>query len=90
MNRNARDFLGTVNHQLEYGAIEGSSIPICTFSFNKSTNLGSKARSTGMGFKYHGTCGIVNMTIGATTLGCTHPISSGEEAKAFQCLESIS
>jgi hypothetical protein len=69
-----------VNHQLEYGAIEGSSIPICIFSFNKFTNLGNKALGIGIGFKFHGTYGTVNITIGATMLGCTHLISSGDEA----------
>jgi hypothetical protein len=49
-----------VHHWLEYGAIEGSSIPICIFSFSKFTNLGNKALGIGIGFKSHGTCGTVN------------------------------
>ncbi|KAG0554145.1 hypothetical protein M758_4G185200 [Ceratodon purpureus] len=90
INLKAPDFFGTVNHRLEYGAIDGSSIPICIFSFNRLTNLGSKALGTGIGFKSQGTWGIVKMTIGATIFGLTHPISSGEEAKALPCLEIIS
>jgi hypothetical protein len=90
ININAPDFFGTVNQRLEYGAIDGSSIPICNFSFNKFTNLGSKALGTGIGFKSQGTCGIVTITIGATIFGLTHPISYGEEAKALPCLKIIS
>ena len=90
MNCNALDFLDKVNHQLEYKAIEGLSIPMHTFSFNKSINFGSKICGTSIGFKSHGTCGTVNMTIGAITFGCIHAISFGEEAKAFAYLERIS
>jgi hypothetical protein len=66
INLKAPDFFGTVKHRLEYGAIEGSSIPICIFSFSKFTNLGNKPLGTGIGFKSHGVCGTVNITIGAT------------------------
>jgi hypothetical protein len=90
MNLRAPDFFGTVNQQLEYRTIEGSSISIYIFSFSKFTNLGNKALGTGIGFKSHGTCGIENITIGATMLGCTHPISTEDEAKVLPCLESIS
>jgi hypothetical protein len=65
-------------------------MPMCIFSLNKPTNLGSSTCGIGIGFKSHGTCDTINMTIGATTLGCTHPISSSEEAKALPCSESIS
>ena len=90
MNLNVLDFFGTINHQLEYGAIEGSSMPICIFSFSKLTNLGNKALDTGIGFKSHSACGTVNITIDTTMLGCTHPISFGDEAKALPYLESMS
>jgi hypothetical protein len=90
MNFKAPDFFGIVNQQLEYGAIEGSSISIYIFSFSEFTNLGSKALGIGIGFKSHGTCGIVSITIGVIMLGCTYLTSSGVEAKALPCLESIS
>jgi hypothetical protein len=51
INLRAPNFFDTVNQQLEYGAIEGSNIPTCIFSFSKFTNLGSKAQGTRIGFK---------------------------------------
>jgi hypothetical protein len=50
----------------------------------RKTTLGTR-----IGFKSLGTCGSVYITIGATMLGYTHPISSGDEAKALSCLEHI-
>ena len=48
------------------------------------------ARGTGIGFRFHGTLSIVNVTIGSTILGSTHPISFGENAYSLPCLSNIS
>ena len=38
----------------------------------------------GIGFKFHGTWGIVKITIGSTSIGSTHPISCGEKEKVIE------
>ena len=47
-------FFGTVNHLFEYGALDGSRIPIATFSLSKSMTFGICTRGIGIGFRFHG------------------------------------
>ena len=53
MNRSDPFFFGSVNHQFEYGALDGSRIAIAIFSFSKPRSLGIWARGTRIGFKLH-------------------------------------
>jgi hypothetical protein len=55
MKRNDPFFFGTVNHRLEYGALDGSSMPIANFSLRSSMSFGMYARGIGIGFMFHGT-----------------------------------
>ncbi|KAH7387554.1 hypothetical protein KP509_16G029700 [Ceratopteris richardii] len=77
--------LGTMNHQLEYGTDDGSRILIAIFSFNNIVNSHKCAFGSGVGRRFHGICGTMNMIIGATSFKSVHPIACGNMENAFSC-----
>ena len=89
IKRNVPFFFDIIIHWFEYGALDGSRIPMLTFSLSSSISFKIWALGTVIGLMPYSTCGIVKITIGSTIVGSTHPILSGANANSFPWLLSI-
>ena len=77
LNKLESPILHEHNEPLTQGMFDGSKIPILIFSFTSSKSWWIITQGMGTGLKFHGIWGIVNLTMGSTIYGSTHPISSG-------------